>query len=523
MGKVRCMKMSSAAYAALDTKNPEVLYFVNENGDFGTENIEPDGLIYLGEKLLSGQGGAATPFSPADPMANPQGCFFVQLQADSTTSAWKAALQGLTAYYVGLRIVVFNSIASTTSATLNVNQLGAIPIRRYGSTAPPAIPVGSVTTLTYAAPNGDPAFIIDTYNFTTYYQETNLRRFCYLPVAPVVGHFYGSLCALTLQGQLASFTRTGQAASTSSFTYGRLPVGLQFPIGTPILYRAAYDAPGSTINSSAELSVSRQYVDIRYSMNYSTARIAYGTCHQFYIKVSVNREARTWTPVQNATVADHIVTHNELEAGCFYIFIGNTYNSTRYHMAFHPDPVPAYYDGQRMVPYGEWLNEQLADAVADQAAAIDILQEAATELGGLSALLGDDQTSIADGSTTLALPVLPTTGATFDIDLHLTVSTADVATPAKLIEAAIAVGHMESDEWVTDQVVASGNVSLPADATFANLALTGTFRGGQSAATHVRVSYASAGGSFILRRHSAITPLDGASQLRVRTFTPVGS
>ena len=53
MGRVRCMKISSADYSALSTKDDEVLYFVNDTGTFGPDSLETNGKVYLGDKLLS--------------------------------------------------------------------------------------------------------------------------------------------------------------------------------------------------------------------------------------------------------------------------------------------------------------------------------------------------------------------------------------------------------------------------------------------------------------------------------------
>ena len=55
--KVRCMKMTTAAFEALSSKRADTLYFVNATGDFDPQSMnENDGDIYLGDKLLTGKG-----------------------------------------------------------------------------------------------------------------------------------------------------------------------------------------------------------------------------------------------------------------------------------------------------------------------------------------------------------------------------------------------------------------------------------------------------------------------------------
>ena len=50
-GKVEVVKMASADFAALAYKDPDVLYFVTNYGDFGSENMD-DIKVYLGTRLI---------------------------------------------------------------------------------------------------------------------------------------------------------------------------------------------------------------------------------------------------------------------------------------------------------------------------------------------------------------------------------------------------------------------------------------------------------------------------------------
>lgn len=52
--KVKCRKMTTAAFSALANKRADTLYFVNATGDFDPQSMnETDGDIYLGDKLLT--------------------------------------------------------------------------------------------------------------------------------------------------------------------------------------------------------------------------------------------------------------------------------------------------------------------------------------------------------------------------------------------------------------------------------------------------------------------------------------
>ncbi|MBQ4125894.1 MAG: hypothetical protein II595_08070, partial [Desulfovibrio sp.] len=50
-GKVETVKIASADFAALAYKDPDVLYFVTNYGDFGPNNMD-DIKIYLGTRLI---------------------------------------------------------------------------------------------------------------------------------------------------------------------------------------------------------------------------------------------------------------------------------------------------------------------------------------------------------------------------------------------------------------------------------------------------------------------------------------
>ena len=57
MGRVKCIKATTAEYLALEHPDPDTLYFVNTNGSFSPESLETGGTCYLGDKIISPRAG----------------------------------------------------------------------------------------------------------------------------------------------------------------------------------------------------------------------------------------------------------------------------------------------------------------------------------------------------------------------------------------------------------------------------------------------------------------------------------
>lgn len=55
MGKLKCVQITTNAFNSLSPKDGDTLYFVNDTGTFGPDSSEADGLLYLGDKLISSQ------------------------------------------------------------------------------------------------------------------------------------------------------------------------------------------------------------------------------------------------------------------------------------------------------------------------------------------------------------------------------------------------------------------------------------------------------------------------------------
>lgn len=294
-----------------------------------------------------------------NPMYNTSGIFYVI--ATGTSSAWVSNLQGLTDYYDGLKIVVYNNTGSnsTTTVTLNINELGAKRIYRYGTTSISAILAGSMTFMVYR----DGVFICDTYVNSTYNLHNVVTTFA-RPIVDNNGVHVYSLCGFTDENKLSSFTTTSGTATDKS------PVNLKFKIGSPILYRSASISPGQTA-SNYDFYISVIYFDIRYSMNYVAARVNASTQIDYYMKVSISESDGTFTPIKDTrtvdglAINDHIVVkssaRNELEAGNFYIFLGHKYNhTTLYYTYLSPIKTIYYYNGTDLIEYDVWKTSQIS-------------------------------------------------------------------------------------------------------------------------------------------------------------------
>ena len=104
-GKVETVKIASADFAALAYKDPDVLYFVTNYGDFGPNNLD-DIKIYLGTRLIG-----------IDPDLISQGlmdlnCLVTPIGVQNTTSCYQdislASFEGATFFELNLHATLQN-------------------------------------------------------------------------------------------------------------------------------------------------------------------------------------------------------------------------------------------------------------------------------------------------------------------------------------------------------------------------------------------------------------------------------
>lgn len=353
MGYVKTVKATRAQFAQLlesGTVDPDTLYYVNDSNGWDSQSLDTGGDIYLGTKLLTAK--------PGNPMDNPGGVFFVAVDSQGNTeSAWAASLEGLTGYYDGLKVVVYNgtSKSSATSLTLNLNSFGTRRVYRYGTTAISAIPAGGCTLLTYVGNASSGKWVMDNYVNSTY-TVTNVPYAFGGIKAGTYGIKRYSLCAVTNDNKISSFT-------TSYGTGAKSPVDLDFKIGQPLFYRSSSsDVSAGTTFDTTSFYVSYNYFDMRYTGTNTLLTSSIGKGHDIYLEVSVDPQAGTYRPTENL-----LVTDEQLVQGKFYIHVGRQQsndNNYWYRCTLLADNPLYYYDGTNLIPYDIWRANTLQDKLS---------------------------------------------------------------------------------------------------------------------------------------------------------------
>lgn len=356
MGYVKTVKATRARFAQLlqsDTVDPDTLYYVNDGNGWDSQSLDNGGDIYLGTKLLTAK--------PANPMDNPGGVFFVAVGSQGNTSgAWAATLDGLTAYYPGLKVVVYNGTgaASSTSLSLNLNSLGARSVYRYGTTAISAIPKASCTLLTYVGDASSGIWVMDNYVNSTY-TVTNVPYAFDGSDTDIYGIKRYSLLAVTVGNKLSSFT-------TSHGTGAKSPVDLDFKIGQPLFYRgASSDVSAGATFSSTDFYISFYQFDIRYTGTNTLLTSSIGKGHDIYLEVSVNPQAGTYRPTERL-----LVTDAQLVQGKFYIHVGRQQSNNAsywYRCTLLASNPLYYYDGTNLISYSTWRANVYSLAIQETA------------------------------------------------------------------------------------------------------------------------------------------------------------
>ena len=105
-GRVETFRIASADFAALAYKDPDVLYFVTNYGDFGPNNMD-DIKIYLGTRLIG-----VNPDTAFQGIATPDGSVF-DITAESNTTAYHedislADFEGATFFDLNLHATLQN-------------------------------------------------------------------------------------------------------------------------------------------------------------------------------------------------------------------------------------------------------------------------------------------------------------------------------------------------------------------------------------------------------------------------------
>ena len=95
--------------------------------------------------------------------------YYVEGNTTGTAGTWTGNIDGLTAYYDGLSIAYKIGVAGASGLTLNINNLGAIPVRRNNAALTTHLPIKTVVVLTYTTIDSTGYWVWADYDSTTYY------------------------------------------------------------------------------------------------------------------------------------------------------------------------------------------------------------------------------------------------------------------------------------------------------------------------------------------------------------------
>jgi hypothetical protein len=285
---------------------------------------------------------------------NTEGVYFVTVTG--TASALTGSINDLDSYYDGLKIIIYNDSGANTNSTctLNINNLGAINIKRYNTNDVGSIYNKAIALLCYV----DGVFYHNNY----YYSDTTEDSFSVMNIRTDSAYVLRyALCAVTAKDRISSFT-----TNTTDSTGSKDITTLDYRIGLPLFYRSGTKIVSNTTATSAyTLYENKKDMDIRYSMcSYAASRVADVGPTYFYMCVDVNSENGFYTPKRQPTSVsgstDHIVCKseavNELLNGNFYIYIGVRSASNKYTVALAQENPLYYYEADSLVEYNVWAS-----------------------------------------------------------------------------------------------------------------------------------------------------------------------
>lgn len=110
--------------------------------------------------------------------------------ATAKTSTWTGSCDGITSYYDGLTIRYKIGVAGQTTTTLNINDLGAKQIYRFGTTTLTThFPVGSIINLVYHADLNDGCWMCNDYDANTNTQARTYKTTSTATYYPVLTRY----------------------------------------------------------------------------------------------------------------------------------------------------------------------------------------------------------------------------------------------------------------------------------------------------------------------------------------------
>lgn len=269
--------------------------------------------------------------------------------------SWSATVPGITSYYDGLKIVVYNPSTGNSSVnlSLNINGLGDVSVVRYGTTGG-VIYGGAVAYLCYAGGKFRDDNYVDTDANTTYDLANNAVKIGRINVGPYPLSAQ-SLFMFDTSGYAVPFVQdisTGQSAL--------IPNTEKFNIGTGIYTGLASDA-NATLNNQI-VYCSFNGIDIRYSSYKHVANtLPNSRFKPVYMPVTVNDADGTFTLKTGtySSYTNNFFTLSTIKANNDYIFVGyGSTSSTSYNFYLALNHPLYHYDGSTLIPYDTWRMRQ---------------------------------------------------------------------------------------------------------------------------------------------------------------------
>lgn len=189
--------------------------------------------------------------------ASTNGVFYI-VGTGTTAGTWLGEHNGIQEYYPGLTIAYKISIAGASTTTLNINNLGAVTVKRNTSNLTTHIPVNSVIVLVYDGTN----FVWSDYDST---DTSTLRMYYQRFKAGTNGIKQYSLILKDADGNWQSLTTTYGTAATKTINTAKFDLS-----DTCHLYYASNNITSGNTTSVGYLYKVYSLADIRYSTNYTT-------------------------------------------------------------------------------------------------------------------------------------------------------------------------------------------------------------------------------------------------------------
>lgn len=268
-----------------------------------------------------------------------------KVDSTSTSTAFTATVEGVTALYNGVTIVLKNGVVTSASGfTINVNGLGAKPV---------------YTNL--AAATRDTTIFDSTYTMMFIYDEDRVSGGCWLCFrgydsntntigyqlrtnSAIYKNVGGASCyryqlLMEVVGGLAAFTSTSDSTGTT-----KTQLSVKYVPGGEIRYYSATTTIANGSNFGAAYLWEQYPFDLRYSFNCGSSFFAAGD--PIFIKMSKNTDG-TLSPVYSASSAGHPLAKAlpTTADGYYYVYLGKAYSG--YQIELIPaHPIYYYADGQ---------------------------------------------------------------------------------------------------------------------------------------------------------------------------------